>query len=884
MARLIGHYEVVKELGAGAFGAVYLAVGEVPGRMRQPARRRLVAIKKLKNSADPESVQALIQEFALLDQVKHRCIVRVFDYLEDEHAVVMEHIHGATLRTVMDALAAKKEQFFTEAAIEIGCEIADALYQAYTMPGDNGEPLQLVHRDLKPANVMLTPQGEVKLLDWGLAKVDNADFRKDDADRIKGTLLYMAPEQARGDRVDHSADVFSLGLILFELLMGEALYQIPQGHRDPLKAVIQNIERGETAARCAELEQRLPGIGTAITRALRPRMQDRFKSGQEMMVDLRRGLFREPGADLREFCEFFFSTVHDLGEAPTLGSVALQGRTPARARLSIEERLRQSMARDSAAAGQIEEQILAGPRTGPVTGPPTRAGRAGGAPTPPMPAVPSAPPMAPPPARPSAPPLGAAPPPPPRPMGAPSGMGAMPPVPGLAGPPPPLGAPPRPPAPLAGPPPPPGAPPRSAAGGMPPVPGLPSGPPPPRPGPPRPPRPDPSTSPPAPTPEEPPGFGGADMSNTRGGPPRPPVGGAASRATPFAPPGGGPPKPEGPRPAAPPPPPKAGGVLQMVPLNNDDDEVSVKGDPSATAFFAIPAPKAERGGPGPAPAPGGFSPPPAGGFAPPPTPGAPPPPMPGAPNMPGMPQVGGPPMPPPMRPPMGQPSPAAMPGYGQPGMGIQGPMAGYGGAAGGAGGSPFQVGGAAPPPAPDASEGTQSHRVYAILTAVVLLVCVAAVAAVLLRGSGKPDEPAPAVAKVDAEPAPKEKKKKKKAEEDTAAPPPAAPTPKPKGSGGGGTPKPKPASGGAAPAPAPRANGGSVSVRLSGAPNTSFEVSCPGGFRGRGSLSGGAGSVSGVPGEDCTVYFKGGPPAKYGPVRGGQSISCTIEGNTAICR
>ena len=92
MATSIRQYEIIRELGAGHFGTVYLAVGEVPGRASRPATRRLVAIKKLHDSANSEAVFLMRQEFALLDQVKHRSIVRVFEYLEDENAVVMEYI------------------------------------------------------------------------------------------------------------------------------------------------------------------------------------------------------------------------------------------------------------------------------------------------------------------------------------------------------------------------------------------------------------------------------------------------------------------------------------------------------------------------------------------------------------------------------------------------------------------------------------------------------------------------------------------------------------------------------------------------------------------------------------------------------------------------
>ena len=225
MARYIRNYEVVRKLGGGRFGEVLLAVGEVPGRGLSAGKRRLVAVKKLRDRSNPEAAKLLMQEFALLDQVKHRGIVRVFEYVEEEHAVVMEAVNGVDLRTVLDECDKSREVIFTEAVVELACEIADALYQAYTTPGDNGEPLRLVHRDLKPENVMLTPQGEVKILDFGLARVINAEFAREDPSRIRGTPIYMAPEQARGEGVDHRTDLFALGLITYELLMNRPAYQ-----------------------------------------------------------------------------------------------------------------------------------------------------------------------------------------------------------------------------------------------------------------------------------------------------------------------------------------------------------------------------------------------------------------------------------------------------------------------------------------------------------------------------------------------------------------------------------------------------------------------------------------------------------------------------------
>lgn len=333
------------------------------------------------------------------------------------------------------------------------------------------------------------------------------------------------------------------------------------------------------------------------------------------------------------------------------------------------------------------------------------------------------------------------------------------------------------------------------------------------------------------------------MANPPGGkksPPRPPVGGPASRATPFDPGAdaprarvGGPAKGIGERR------PDETGMLEMVPLSANKDEAEANADPSATAFFAIPAPKADRAKP------------------------APPPPQAGGPiGVSSSPMSGG-----PMS--MGQPPMIGGPIASGPvaaGPIVQGPVAGYG-----AGASPFQVQGPTPTaPAAEAGQRVQSNRVYAILIAVFLLVGVAVVAAVALIPRETTKEavvtppPAPVVvAKTEA-----------KADPDTGGPPPPpVATPKPKAKAPA-TPKPA----------APSSGPGTLSVSLADASQaTGVEVVCPSGFRQRTALSGGKGSMASVPNESCTMFFKGGPPAQYKPVRGGASYTCKIVGTTAVC-
>ena len=749
MLRTIRQYDILEELGSGHFGTVYAAVGEVPGRGIHPGKRRIVAIKKLRDPT-AESVELLLQEFALLEQVKHRSVVRVFEYLADENAVVMELVHGLPLRTVLETCEKKREQVFTEAAIEIGCELADALYQAWTTPGDNGEKLQLVHRDLKPENVMVTPQGEVKILDFGLARVDNADFRRDDPGRIKGTPLYMAPEQARGDEVDHRSDLFALGLILYELLMNRPAYRVPMDAPDPLAAIYAAIEGGELSEQCKELESKLPGIGQIVARLLQGRPRNRYQTGHDLLVDLRRQLYKDRGAYLKEFCDFFYGSLYRLRDLPDADTGQGGRMSNDKGRKSIEDRLRESMTRDAAPPPEP-----AAPR----------------APVPVRRSAPSGPPQAvePEPSR--------------------SGPRA---VPRAA----PMAAPTPAPAPAA-----PKIVPRTA-----------------------------SAARPAPAAEDddgmPPSVKGARPGAPGGKPtPRKMMGARSPDET---------------------------GMLQMVPLSDNDDEKEAGHDPSATAFFAIPAPKSERPKsvsqtmPPPSPTPmqqgqGGGRP----AFQ---APGYNPNPMAG-------PQSGPPPTPQPL---------------------VQGPIVSYGGAQGGP--TPFQVAGPTPTANTNAESRVQSVRVYAIVLGVFALACVAVLSVLALWFfAPKPEPKVEPVAQND--PAPKAKKPRA----DTGAPAAAAPAPAPTRAK-----TPRSSGGGTAAAPAAPKLGATADVRVTfaGSPiPQQVEVVCSSGFRQRKGVSGNAVTIPGVPTSDsCQLHPKGGITATAAPVKGGGSYSCSIIGTTTSCK
>ena len=215
-------FELRRELGSGAFGSVYLAEMVSLGGFRKE-----VALKVLKPDVEASSDEAVIRlrdEARLLGRVRHRNIVQVDDLVrvDGRWAVVMEYIPGHDLKVVTDALHSWDELMPRGVALEVVGAVADALDVAYnTVSG--GQKLQVIHRDIKPANVRLTKGGDLKVLDFGIARGEFVEREAETKDVRFGTLQYMAPERVLGDPETPAGDVYSLAITLYQLLTGELL-------------------------------------------------------------------------------------------------------------------------------------------------------------------------------------------------------------------------------------------------------------------------------------------------------------------------------------------------------------------------------------------------------------------------------------------------------------------------------------------------------------------------------------------------------------------------------------------------------------------------------------------------------------------------------------
>lgn len=205
-------YEILERLGQGAFGAVYRAQVIGVGVPRE------VAIKVLhaERAVVPSLVRRLRDEARMLAMIRHRAIVRVEDLVEldGNWSIVMEYVEGCDVAAVLG-----EGPLPCRVALTIAEEAANALHSAWQQPGPDGRPLQLIHRDIKPSNLRLTAQGELKLLDFGVARADFAEREAGTTQSGFGTLAYMAAERFEG-RDSHASDVYALGVTLFEMLSG----------------------------------------------------------------------------------------------------------------------------------------------------------------------------------------------------------------------------------------------------------------------------------------------------------------------------------------------------------------------------------------------------------------------------------------------------------------------------------------------------------------------------------------------------------------------------------------------------------------------------------------------------------------------------------------
>src|SRR5260370_133996 len=213
-------YVIVEYLAEGGMGAIYLGKKLGVGGFEKE-----VVLKQLlpEFTREPKFIDLFLREARLSASLEHANIVHTIDLVNagDDYFMVMEYVKGADLRTLLKRVRRRHQRFVPQAGVFIGHEILEALAYAHAKAANDGRPLNLIHRDISPSNILLSGAGEVKLTDFGIAK---ASTHRSVFYKVKGKVGYMSPEQARGEPVDARSDLFSLGVVLYEVLVGERLF------------------------------------------------------------------------------------------------------------------------------------------------------------------------------------------------------------------------------------------------------------------------------------------------------------------------------------------------------------------------------------------------------------------------------------------------------------------------------------------------------------------------------------------------------------------------------------------------------------------------------------------------------------------------------------
>src|SRR5690348_13717251 len=244
-----------------------------------------VAIKRILPhlSQDKRFVELLIAEAKVLSLLKHRNIVQIFDVgLGDDgkYFLVMEYVDGKDLGAVQRGLEARRRRMPFDLVLHIGAEICEALEHAHTARAPDGKQMALVHRDVSPSNVLLSRAGEVKLTDFGIAKRAEQDVTHGGA--VRGKFAYISPEQARNEHVDPRGDVFSVGILLWELVCNRRLFS----GLDDLSAL--RAVREAQVPRPTEIDPKLPPeIDAVIMTALARDKTRRYASAGAFGAKLR---------------------------------------------------------------------------------------------------------------------------------------------------------------------------------------------------------------------------------------------------------------------------------------------------------------------------------------------------------------------------------------------------------------------------------------------------------------------------------------------------------------------------------------------------------------------------------------------------------------------
>src|SRR5262245_48763942 len=245
---------------------------------------KLVVLKKIlpRYAENPRFVQLFLDEAKLAASLDHPHIAHVYDMgkVDGHYFFTMEYVHGQDVRTTMRRMARADTPFPIDHAVQIAHNVAAALHYAHERRRTDNTLLDIVHRDVSPSNILVSYDGAVKLVDFGVAKAATSTQRTRTG-TLKGKISYMSPEQAKGAPLDRRSDIFSLGIVLWELVTGKRLFK-----SDNDLATIQQIINSKAVPARQHRPECPIELERIIERALAIDLDERYQSAEQLQLDL----------------------------------------------------------------------------------------------------------------------------------------------------------------------------------------------------------------------------------------------------------------------------------------------------------------------------------------------------------------------------------------------------------------------------------------------------------------------------------------------------------------------------------------------------------------------------------------------------------------------
>jgi eukaryotic-like serine/threonine-protein kinase len=293
-----GKYFLLKKLAAGGMGEIFLA------RQQGPAGfEKILVVKKVLShlTENKEFVELFLGEARLAARMSHRNIVQVFELGQQNgsYFIAMEYVSGKTLRDLIDAACRKRERLPAETCRSIAEQICDGASYAHNLTDVTGRSLNIIHRDLNPQNVLISYTGDVKIIDFGIAKSEMSTV-KTEAGMIKGKFVYMSPEQSLAKKLDKRSDIFAIGITLYEMLTGTNPF-----HKSNIVLTLEAVQRYEPPPP-SECDASYAPFDPIIAKALAKDRDRRYSDAAEMLDDLRRIVVPRPPERLAQLMARLF--------------------------------------------------------------------------------------------------------------------------------------------------------------------------------------------------------------------------------------------------------------------------------------------------------------------------------------------------------------------------------------------------------------------------------------------------------------------------------------------------------------------------------------------------------------------------------------------------